>query len=206
VLADRSGQLRNVVLAGTKTLQALSTNGGVPLQQTLNELPGTLAVIPKTAGDIDGLLLQLDPAITNLYPVADKLPTSLADLRSLATSADPALRALRTPVRKLVPLSKQLKPFSAALASSLTAIKPQTGRVNHVTSVVAGCPLVPYAFFNWTASVLKFQDPFGGYPRGDFGFGVYSAPGGADPHVIAGDTCAGGTTLGGVPSPGAPGP
>jgi ABC-type transporter Mla subunit MlaD len=206
VLSQRSSQLRTVVLAGTKTLQALSTQGGVPLQQTLNELPGTLATIPTTATDIDGLLVNLDPAVTRLYPVADKLPSSLADLRSLATSADPAVRALRTPVAKLVPLSNQLKPFSGDLANSLTAISPQTPRVNHVTTEVAGCPLVPYAFFNWTSSVLKFWDAYGAYPRGDFGFGLYTNSLYKDPNVIAGPTCAGGTTIGNVPTPGSSGP
>jgi hypothetical protein len=99
-----------------------------------------------------------------------------------------------------VPLSEQLKPFSAHVAGSMNAISPQTGRVNHITSVVAACPLVPYAFFNWTSSVFKYQDPFGIYPRGDFGFGLYSAPTVNDPTVVASTTCAGGTTIGGAPS------
>jgi ABC-type transporter Mla subunit MlaD len=206
VLAQRTGQLHNVVLAGTKTLQALSTQGGVPLQQTLAELPGTLAVIPRTTDDVNRLLVRLDPAVTDLYPVADRLPSALSDLRSFATSADPAVVALHTPIVRLVPLSRQLRPFSAALATSLATIKPQTGYVNAVTTDLADCHQTLYEFFNWNASVFKYQDAFGTYSRGDFGFGVYTAPTVKDPQVIAGEGCAGGITIGGVPSPGAPGP
>jgi ABC-type transporter Mla subunit MlaD len=201
VLAQRTGQLQNVVLAGTKTLQALSTQGGVPLQQTLAELPGTLAAIPRTTDAVNRLLVRLDPAITALNPVADRLPSALADLRSFAASANPAVVALRTPVVRLVPLSRQLKPFSAALASSLTEIKPQTGYVHSVTTDLVACKQTLYEFFNWNASVFKFQDPFGTYSRGDFGFGVYTVPTMKDPQVIAGPGCAGGVTIGGVPTP-----
>ena len=105
VLGQRGAQLHNVVLSGTRTLQALSTQGGVPLRETLADLPGVLAPIPKTTSDIDGLLAKLDPAITGLYPVANQLSSALGNLRSFATSAEPALVALRAPVRKLVPLS-----------------------------------------------------------------------------------------------------
>jgi len=205
ILAQRSIQLHNVITAGTKTLAALSSDGGAALQSTLRELPPTLAQIPRTTDDLNRLVATLDPAITALHPVADKLPSALNELRSFATSADPAVRALRTPVVKLVSLSQQLKPFSANLASAVQAIAPQTGRVDHVTQVLANCPSVLNAFFNWTASVLKFQDPFGAYPRGDYGFGIYSQPATADPKIIAGPTCAGGPTIGAVPTPAVPG-
>lgn len=205
-LAQRTDQLRTVVLAGTKTLQALSTEGGAPLQQTLSDLPGALAAIPSTTQDVNGLLVHLNPAITDLYPVADKLPSALANLRSFAASADPAVVALRTPVVRLVPLSERLRPLSADLASSLTRIKPQTHWVNDVATDLVDCSTQLYEFFNWNASVFKFQDPFGTYSRGDFGFGLFTAPNVKDPNVVTGAGCAGGTTIGGVPSPGAPGP
>ena len=66
--------------------------------------------------------------------------------------------------------------------------------------MVAGCPAAPYAFFNWTASVTKYYDPYGAYPRGDAGIGVFSASPPADPRMVDEPTCAGGTGLGGVPS------
>jgi ABC-type transporter Mla subunit MlaD len=200
VLGQRSAQLHNVVLAGTKTLRALSTEGGTPLRQTLADLPGVLSPIPQTTQDIDGLLGKLDPAITGLYPVADRLRSALANLRGFATAAEPALTKLREPVRKLVPLSEQLQPLSSQLASSLNAISPQTPDVNHITSVVAECPSAPYAFFNWTASVTKYYDAYGSYPRGDAGLGVFSLSNLKDPRNVDEPTCAGGHGLGGVPT------
>ncbi len=200
VLGQRGGQLHNVVLSGTRTLQALSTQGGAPLRETLADLPGVLGPIPKTTSDIDGLLAKLDPAITGLYPVANQLSSALGNLRSFATSAEPALVALRVPVQKLVPLSQQLRPFSSALASSLQGLSPQTADVNHITTVVAGCPVAPYAFFNWTASVTKYYDPYGAYPRGDAGIGLFSLSPAKDPRMVNETTCAGGTGLGAVPS------
>jgi ABC-type transporter Mla subunit MlaD len=200
VLSQRNVQLHDVVLAGTQTLQALSTEGGVPLQETLQDLPGVLAPIPKTTSDIDALLVKLDPAITNLYPVADRLGSALSNLRSFATAAEPALVKLRTPVQKLVPLSEHLEPFSAALASSLKKIAPQTSDVDHIVNVAAGCPSVPYAFFNWTASVTKYYDAYGAYPRGDAGIGLFSASSVTDPREANEVTCAGGTGLGAVPT------
>jgi ABC-type transporter Mla subunit MlaD len=206
VLGQRNLQLHTVVLAGTRTLQALSTGGGLPLQQTLQDLPPMLAAIPKMTDDVNGLLVKLDPAITDLYPVSDKLQSALANLRSFAGSADPALRALRTPVVRLVPLSLQLKPVSADLSRSLTAIAPQTGYINHITSEVAACPRDLYAFFNWSDSVGKFYDAYGAYPRGDFGFGLESSAGFSGGNLVSGSSCAGGTTIQGVPTPGYPGP
>jgi hypothetical protein len=99
-----------------------------------------------------------------------------------------------------VPLSQQLRPFSSKLASSLTAISPQTGSINHITSVLAECPSVPYVFFNWTASVTKYYDAFGSYPRGDAGIGLFSASPVKDPRVVDEAACSGGAGLGGVPS------
>jgi ABC-type transporter Mla subunit MlaD len=206
VLARRSRQLHTVILAGTRTLQALSTEGGVPLQQTLRDLPPMLATIPRMTDSVDRLVVHLSPAITDLYPVADGLPSALANLRSFAGSADPAVRALRVPVVKLVPLSTQLKPFSAQLANSLGAIEPQTGYINHIASKVAACPLALYAFFNWSDSVGKFHDGLGAYPRGDFGFGLESSPTFRGGNMVTGSSCSGGTTLEGVPTPGFPGP
>jgi ABC-type transporter Mla subunit MlaD len=207
VLADRSSQLRNLVLAGTKTLDALSTRGGAPLKDTLRALPPTLAAIPRATQAVDVLLTHLNPAITSLYSTATRLGPALNDLRSFAHSALPAVTALREPVRRLVPLSEQLRPFAAALASSLKFIKPQTGYVKNIVDKVAACPDVLYAFFNWTASVFKFLDPYGVYARADFALGLYTPPNGKNPpDIIQQPNCAGGTTIEGVPTTYAPGP
>ena len=66
--------------------------------------------------------------------------------------------------------------------------------------VLSACPQVPYAFFNWTASVTKFEDSQGHYPRGDFGFGIDTLPTTKDPNVVKEQGCSPGYILGGEPT------
>jgi ABC-type transporter Mla subunit MlaD len=208
VIGNRTTQVRNLVISGTTALQALATNGGVPLQQTIHELPATLAALSPALTDVNGLLPNLDRAVTSLGPVADRLPTALPQLRRFAISADPAVRALRTPVVKLVPLADSLGPFAAGLANTLTALQPQTGYVNRITQDVSRCPHQIDEFFNWTQSVGKYYDAFGSYPRAAFAFGFYTLPTFANrKQTIPITPCEGGQLpIGGIPTPLPPGP
>jgi hypothetical protein len=98
--------------------------------------------------------------------VAGRLPAALRSLRRLSGDADPALRALRKPVRRLVPLSSALRPLSGDLASAVQALQPQLGAVDHITKSAAGCSYAINRFFEWTASVTKFDDGRAEFPRG----------------------------------------
>jgi ABC-type transporter Mla subunit MlaD len=208
ILGHRTRQLHNLILAGTTTLQALSTAGGRPLQETIHQLPPTLSVLQPTLAYIDGLLPNLDRAFVNLGPVADKLPSALPELKRFAERADPAVRALQTPVVKLVPLAESLSPLSADLAKSLTAIAPQTAYVDRITQDVSRCPKQIDEFFNWTQSVGKYYDAFGSYPRAAFAFGFYTLPGDTNRQQTAPiKQCSGGSLpIGGIPTPLPPGP
>jgi ABC-type transporter Mla subunit MlaD len=200
VLAERNSQLQNLIVAGSRSLEGLTSRGGADLQATIHELPATLTAIDQSFGALRGVLPDVNQAVTSLYPVADNLPTSLASLRSFSASADPAVRALRTPVQKLVPLSDALRPLASSLGNALGSISPQVPDINAALHSIAGCPQVPYAFFNWTASVTKFEDSQGHYPRGDFGFGIDTLPTTKDPNVVKEQGCSPGYILGGEPT------
>jgi ABC-type transporter Mla subunit MlaD len=202
VLGSRSSQLRNIITSGTATLSALSTEGGVPLQQTIHELPVTFAALSPTLGKLDDLLPSLNSAIGSLTPVVNDLPTSLSNLRQLGTGADPGLRALRRPVTRLVPLVDKLRPFARTLNRSLTQISPQIDDVNTTTAALAPCIKDLRPFSDWDASITKLQDGFSTIARGNANFGFYSFPPAKQSNYIYAEPCAGnGPPLGGVPTP-----
>jgi phospholipid/cholesterol/gamma-HCH transport system substrate-binding protein len=201
VLASRSTQLHQLVSAGTQTLQALSTQGGAPMRETISLLPRFTATAHAILEAITSLNPVLAVALHRLSPVVNDLPSGLSDLRALARSADPAVRKLQAPVVKLVPLSNQLQPFSSNLASSLTNISPQVGDVRTVAQDASNC--IPWIdeFWNWDASMSKWHDDLGEMVRGDVHFGFYSTFLFKPKNYTYGYQCAGGAPLGAQPTP-----
>jgi ABC-type transporter Mla subunit MlaD len=200
VLARRTGQLRTLLISGSDTLAALSNRDGTDLEATLRRLPPTFDAISGSFSAVDRLLPDLNDALIRLAPVANALPSSLHALRSLSASADPALRALRTPVTKLVPFAVAIPPVAGQLGSALRLLAPQVADISHVTDDLVECPQVPYAFFNWTASLGKYIDTYGSIPRGDIAVGLDSTTVLKDPNIVPAKSCAGGTTIGSAPT------
>lgn len=203
VLASRSTQLHNLVTNGTKTLESLATEGGVPLQKTIAQLPAMLTVTNTILEAAHEAMPNANRLITTLGPAVSELPSGLANLKRLAVSANPALTKLETPVQKLVPLADQLQPFARDLAGSLTQIKPQLSDVNQVTTGLADCTLETNEFFNWDVSMSKWTDDLGPMVRGNANFGFYTAPGeNGDPQYGYRKQCdPGAPPLGHVPTP-----
>lgn len=207
VLATRSTQLRELVTSGTRTLEALATGGGVPLQQTIHALPPALEAGDGALSAVDRLLPGLDRAITTLGPAAAELRPRLADLRRLAVSADPALRRLRAPVRDLGPLATQLQPLAAHLSRGLGELRPQVPDVDTFTKAWANCTQQFNEFLNWDASMSKFVDPVGHMVRGNVNFGFYSVPTvRPGSNFVHGTQCSGRDPIGGIPTPKLDGP
>jgi phospholipid/cholesterol/gamma-HCH transport system substrate-binding protein len=165
-LGRRDRDLRVLVGEGGRTLGALGASSG-DLDATLRRLPPTLTALDSSFAAVRGVVGDVDRALVDLRPVANRLPVALSGLRRLSADADPALRALRRPVRRLVPLATSLRPLSARLDHALRALAPQVGAVDHATRTVAGCREAIDAFFQWTASVTKFDDGRGQFPRGN---------------------------------------
>jgi ABC-type transporter Mla subunit MlaD len=200
-LAQRSTQLHGLVTNGTHTLEALATEGGAPLRQTISEGPYAFDIVSKVFTDVAQDYPSLIKTLGALRPVADELPSGLANLKTLARRADPAVLRLQTPVTKLVPLADALTPLAGHLSSALSTIQPQIADVNDATTDLAQCGTDIDQFFNWDVSMSKFNDPIGPMVRGNLNFGFYSVPGFTEPNFTQGHNCSGGSSLGAVPTP-----
>ncbi|MCW3066595.1 MAG: Mammalian cell entry related domain protein, partial [Solirubrobacterales bacterium] len=198
-LGERSAQLRQLVADGGATLKQIEA-GATDLNATLRDLPAFLTQADSSFATVQTTLPNLDGALRALGPVADRLGSGLDALRSFGAAADPALLALRTPVKRLVPLADSLRPFAAKLASSATNLLPQVPDLNHIVKDFAACQLGLYSFTHFTASLLKYVDSRGAYPRGDLIVDLNSLGGQtADPNTKATPGCTPGTPTRGVP-------
>jgi len=165
-LARRDGELRELVDEGGRTMKALEP-GSADLDATLHELPLTLGELDSAFTAVRGVVPDVDGALGDLRPVAKSLPGGLTSLRRLADAAGPAVRSLATPVARLVPLAKEAAPFSKNLAGGLGAIRRQSSDVDHITESVGACMTPLLYFFTYDASMAKFWDSYGPWPRGE---------------------------------------
>jgi ABC-type transporter Mla subunit MlaD len=200
VLASRSTQLHRLITAGTRSLEAISTENGQPLRETIALLPRFTHTAHAVLEAITSLNPVLSRALVGLTPVVNDLPAGLRNLRTLALSTDPAVRRLQAPVAQLVPLADQLQPFSSHLAGALKNIAPQVTDVNTVTHDAANC--IPWIdeFWNWDASMSKWHDALGEMVRGNVHFGFYSLPHVKPNNYTYGYQCAGGAPIGAAPT------
>jgi ABC-type transporter Mla subunit MlaD len=198
VLSERDDTLRGLVRDGSSVLGA-TADQRVGLDGLLRELPPTLQELDTSFKTVRAVLPAVDTAVQRLDPVATELPSGLSSLRAVSADAKPAVRALQTPLARLVPLAKDLRPFSKSLSGTVDAVLPQLPDVDKAFKDIAGCHLAAYMFFQWTASITKFDDAMGAYPVGDFGFGADSISGLKDPARTASPSCASGAPLGATP-------
>jgi len=191
-LRRRDTGLRRLVDAGGAALGTLGDNSE-SLDATLHELPATVQELDRSLATVHGVLPDVDRALVALRPSVRALPEGLKGLSELSRSADPALRALQPTVASLRPLSRSLRPASAGLADSAKALLPQVPALDHVAKKTADCTIAIYGFFQWTASVTKFWDSLGVFPRGDAAVSI-NAPGGVarDPNSFPASGCMGG--------------
>jgi virulence factor Mce-like protein len=195
-LGRRQRQLNVLVRSGSATLTTLQA-GAADLDATLRALPPTLSTMDSSFTAVRGVLGDVDTAVHSLYPVADNLPTSLAALRRVGASATPAVQALQTPVQRLVALAKPLVPLSAGLSTTVSALGPQVGAIDHVTKSTAACKKGVQGFFQWNPSIAKYGDDRGNAPRGNVAIGAQSSGVITDPFEFAPETCSPGKPVGG---------
>lgn len=165
-LATRDRQLTRLVDNGESTLSELAARS-VPFNRLLAALPGTLSALQGSMQTLGVAQKDLDPALTDLRPVAAKLDTSLRSLQQLGVEMRPAVRALRPAVNGLKPLARDLRPTAAALATSFGRLNGQAGSYDTLTRELVPCESAVADFFGNTPSVLKFSNAAGAYPRGD---------------------------------------
>jgi ABC-type transporter Mla subunit MlaD len=199
-LGNRSHELHRLVAKGSQTVTTLQQSSG-DLGATLGGLPPTLDQLNSAFAALRRVLPPVDYAASRLRPVASSLPTTLRALRRLSAEMNPALDSLQQPVQRLQPLSLSLRPFSAHVSQAMQRLKPQVAAVDHVTRTVADCTLAIYGYMQWTASVAKFMDARGIFPRGDAELSLNSASGGTirDPNVNPDPGCSPGLPITNTP-------
>ena len=189
ILAQRSTQLHQFVSEGTKTLESLSTEGGQPLRQTLDELGSSLGTVDGTWVAVHRLLPNAQRVLTSIQPVASDLSGGLASLKRLSIAARPALAKLQAPVTQLTPLANALQPVTDGLSTAVTRIKPQVSDFNDLATGSAKCIAFIDEFFNWDYSMSKFYDDYGPMVRGDVHVGFYTLPAGNQSNYVGVKQC-----------------
>lgn len=165
-LGRRDRRLARLVKTGNSTLGELA-QVDTQLDATLAEIPPMLTTLRSSFVKLRAAQDDLDPALADLRPVAAELEEGLEALEKVGREATPALRALRPALSDVRPLARDLRPTSTALAKALSEFRPQAERYDRITSQLPPCFDQLGNFFNDTLSVLKFEDAYGAFPRGD---------------------------------------
>jgi phospholipid/cholesterol/gamma-HCH transport system substrate-binding protein len=138
--SQKDSQLRTVIQAGNKTVQALATQD-VALRTAIQKLPGTLAMTSKTLGDVIPLAHALGPTATALLPSARKLPTTLRQTQTLFEGAALLpLREIPPFVKAVLPLASQLPPLGNDLKVEVPALIKSFKVVDYVVNELAYDP------------------------------------------------------------------
>jgi virulence factor Mce-like protein len=197
-LGRREAQLRRLVDQTSATMSTLQASSG-DIDRTLAQLPGTIRTADSSFAAVRGVLPDVDRALGDLDPVADRLPESLRAIRRLATTATPAVRALERPVKRLVPLATTLAPTASALRTSVSRLLPQADTIDKTVKAVSQCLPEIYGFMAWDASMSKFGDTQGAAPRGNAVIGAASL-GLDNPWETFPQICISGKPIGGRPA------
>lgn len=175
-LGARDRRLAVLVRSGDVALGELAA-ADQPLARTLEELPALLTRMRSAMAALRSAQDELDPALGELGGVAGAMPGGLRALHDFSDDALPALDALERPLRRLVPLVADLRPVAADARTALDLLGPQAPRFDRMSAAVLPCRLAIGKFFQWTASVFKFYDAYGSYPRGESVWGTNAAGG-----------------------------
>jgi len=93
-LDDRSAQLANGIELGRRTLEVTAGRDS-ELAELTRQLPGTLATTRTALDRFEGLAGPLRPTLTELLPVAERLPGALSALREFTPQGERLLAAVQ---------------------------------------------------------------------------------------------------------------
>ncbi|HWH44002.1 MAG TPA: MlaD family protein [Thermoleophilaceae bacterium] len=175
-LGGRDRRLAVLVRGGHVALGELAA-ADQPLARTLEELPPLLTRMRSAMTALRSAQNELDPALGELGGVATAMPGGMRALHEFSDDALPALEALEGPVRRLVPLVADLRPVAVDTQSAFELLRPQAPRFDRMSAALLPCRFAVGKFFQWTASVFKFYDAYGSYPRGESVWGTNAAGG-----------------------------
>jgi len=154
-VAGRQDALRGLVDRAATTFDALGARRAA-IDASLAELSTTLTAMRSSFARLGTTLDVVRPALSELRPVARRLPAGLRSLERIAADADPALRGARPALRALRPTLQRVPATADGLTGAADALSPWMPRLDRVTAGVERCRRPLQKFFAWTMSTLKF--------------------------------------------------
>lgn len=128
--AGHEQDMRATISQLAPTLEALSTRGGEPLEQTINRLPGALADATKNLRAVNPALTETRHAVTALRPGAAALGKATPSLRGFLREAPrplrkvPGVAELASPALvDLTGMARDARPLAAPLSRGLVNLE-----------------------------------------------------------------------------------
>jgi phospholipid/cholesterol/gamma-HCH transport system substrate-binding protein len=144
-LASETPQIQGAV-TNTANLLAEIAAQRTALSDGISRAPGVLNQTTSTFGNVDRTLIDLDPTLTALRPVAPKLASLLRAIAPFAANLKPTVADIRqllpqtnAGLRNFEPQAGKAEPALASLTKALTGITPiLTGLRPYIPDFVAG--------------------------------------------------------------------
>ena len=188
--AGREAHLEALMDQMATTLEAMAVDGGRPLAEAVQRLPGTLDALTPAMRELGAAAATLGPAVTDLGPGAAALGAVTPDMRALFREslvplrklpgvnglAPPALSSLETTFTDARPLAPALRRTFASAAEQLDAFAPYAADLDLLFDRLAEAFSEGDANGNW----LRVAVVFGAVNQAE-NRNPYPAPGEAGP-------------------------
>lgn len=172
-LALRDEQVSDVITSGNAVMAELARRQ-TPLDQTIRELPSTIAALQRATTSLEQARQHLDPALRALIPPADDLKPALDALVKLSEHGTPAVRALARPIHRLSAVARTLPATARDATGAVRILRGETTPLDHSTAKVPPCFVPIENFFANTMSLVKFYDGYRGVARATAGEGLFA--------------------------------
>ena len=135
-LANRTQDLRSLITAAEQTAQAVASRD-TALQQSLIELPPTLAQARASVATLVGFAGLSSPVISNLRVAVQNLGPVMRELRPTAAAARRLFHDLPPFVRVANPLLTSLRRFSTAAKPAVPSIEALLSQANPALAYIS---------------------------------------------------------------------
>ncbi|MFN2611803.1 MAG: MlaD family protein [Solirubrobacterales bacterium] len=129
-LAANERQLVPLAGRADRTLAALETGAGAPLDRSLQQLPGALEQLRRTGPSLGRTIRALGTLARNARPALPELKRALKDLAPLLDRANPVLAEARPLIAELRIVLARLTQAAPALRSVITQLGPGVHTLN----------------------------------------------------------------------------
>jgi phospholipid/cholesterol/gamma-HCH transport system substrate-binding protein len=166
-LADKDGQtMQRLVTSTERTLTTLAANRRA-FDETLAELPSTLAAARRTLRELAGVSDATTPTLKSIRPVTDDLSAVTRELHGFADAADPALASLPAVLKRADKLLTQAAPVVRDLRKAGPDLRRTARSVRPLGDVVLNAHLGDLMDFvrKWALSTNE-RDAVSHYFRG----------------------------------------